>query len=71
MNIRNKVGETPLMSNFSVAAAKLLVPAGADIHAKDDRGKTALDHARELEPEGDWVKYLKALEAAKRERHNE
>lgn len=71
VNIRNKVGETPLMSNFSVAAAKLLVAAGADIHAKDDQGKTALDHARELEPEGDRVKYLKALEAAKRERHNE
>lgn len=68
VNVRNKKGETPLMSNFSVEVAKLLVAAGADIHAKDDEGHTALDHAKDLEINGEREKFLRSLETAKARR---
>lgn len=53
------------MSNFSVGVAKLLVAASADIHAKDDKGRTALDHAKALEVNGQREKFLRSIETAK------
>ena len=61
VNIRNADGETPLLSNFSAEVSKLLVAAGADIHARDHAGRNALDHALQLEKDGDRVKYLRSL----------
>jgi len=61
VNIKNANSETPLMRNFSVEVAKLLVTAGADIHARNNDGKTALDLARDLEPNGERVRFLESV----------
>jgi ankyrin repeat protein len=65
IDIRNADGETPLMRNFSVDVAKLLVAAGAEIGARNHEGKSALDLARELEPDGERVHFLNSLNSAK------
>jgi hypothetical protein len=42
----------------------MLVAAGADFHAKNRAGKTALDLAQELEPNGEWARFLKSLDSS-------
>jgi ankyrin repeat protein len=65
VNIRNNDGDTPLMRNFSVAAAKLLIAAGADVQAKNHEGRTALDLAKQVEPDGERVKFLQSVMTSK------
>jgi ankyrin repeat protein len=61
VHVRNKDGETPLIANFSGEVTKLLVAAGADIRARDQNGMNALDHALEIEPNGEKAHYLKSV----------
>ena len=63
VDIRNNDGDTPLMTNSSVEAARLPVAAGANVRARNNEQKTALDLARELEPGGEWAKFLEALDS--------
>ena len=53
VDLPNKRGETPLMvacrSRRGDVATHLVEHGGADIMAKDDEGRTALDHAEVLE----------------------
>jgi ankyrin repeat protein len=53
------------MRNFSAEVAKLLVAAGADIHARNRKGKTAMDLAEEFEPDGERARFLESLTSAK------
>jgi ankyrin repeat protein len=64
VDIRNRNGETPFVTNFSPDIAKLLLEAGADSEAKNEEGKTALDIAKELEPDGEWTRYLESVKTA-------
>jgi ankyrin repeat protein len=64
VNARNAKDETPLMTNYSGEIAKLLVAAGADVAARNVDGKTALDLAEDMEPEGEKVNFLKSLDSS-------
>jgi ankyrin repeat protein len=53
---QKKDGKTPLMAAADSNITKiidLLLEAGADVHMKDNSGKTALDWAKRSAPHGD------------------
>jgi ankyrin repeat protein len=51
VNAKDGRGNTPLhltAQNIKLQAAKFLVSAGADVHAKNNDGKTSLEVAKQL-----------------------
>jgi ankyrin repeat protein len=63
VNARELNGYTPLMlavSGGHVAVAKLLIAAGADVHARDDDGNTVLKMAGQR---GEMIEVLRAAGA--------
>ena len=80
INQKDRDGFTPLMKAGNVEILNLLIRHGADLHAKNKFGQTALDIARknaqDLNPEfarfhGHFVKVLKEAEARQQPKAND
>ena len=66
VNTKNSGGETALMSaaiKGKTQAVKLLLEADADIHAKDDRGQTALHRMLDARRDSSYSGYRKSKDA--------
>jgi ankyrin repeat protein len=66
LNTRNKYGETALIETVPDSIAKLLVEAGANVNARDSKGRTALMEAAD----SNYVRKIRVLTASKNLRVN-
>ncbi len=66
MNARASDGFTPLLNAGTVELTRFLLEHGADPFAKDDRGETALDWAKQMNRR-DQAALLEAAMAGKKQ----